>query len=216
MKILLLGDIHFPAANWPALKKIARFNETYQADLVIQMGDLIDAKAWSSYAKHPEDDSPQLEFDKALKDCQKLAKLFPKMVVLVGNHEARVEARVLEARIPKQLVKGIHEVVDIPGWKFHLSDDPFVADNIGFIHGDQGAGTIMQKANKLGMSLCCGHTHKASLTYATTFNKQIFAMEVGCLVEVKNAAFKYASKSLSQSWVGFAVIENGVPILYPL
>jgi hypothetical protein len=180
------------------------------------MGDLIDAKAWSTYAKDPDDDSAQLEFDKALADCKKLANLFPEMVVLVGNHESRIQARALEARLPKQLVRGIHEAIDVPGWKFHLSDDPFVADNVGFIHGDQGAGSIAQKASKLGMSLCCGHTHKAGITYSTTFNKQIFAMEVGCIVEVNNAAFKYASKSLAQSWVGFAVIEDGIPHLYPL
>ena len=216
MKILVLPDIHLPYPNWSALKKVAKFNETYQADIIIQLGDLIDAKAWSRWPKDPDDDSAQAEWDKTHDAVLKLAKLFPEMTIILGNHDRRPMAKALEAGLPKQLVKTLGDVFAIPGWTWHIDSKPLVVDNIVFMHGDEMAGTPGQKASKLGKSVCQGHTHKASLTYVNTFQHQVFGMECGHIADINSIAFRYSAKNPVTSFTGFAVIDNGVPHLYPL
>jgi len=216
MKILVIPDVHLPHCDWTALKKVAKFNETYKADIVIQLGDLIDAKAWSKYQKDPDDHSPEREWKMVEKSANRLAQLFPEMTILIGNHDRRPMAKAMEVGLPKALLKGLGEALGIPGWEWHMGPEPLVVDDIVFVHGDEMAGTPAQKAAKLGKSLVQGHTHKASLTYVNTFQHQVFGLECGHIADIKTIAFRYSAKNPETSWKGFATIDNGVPQLWPL
>jgi len=216
MRILIIPDSHLPCADWIALQAIYKFNKKFKADIIIQLGDLIDAKAWSRWPKDPDDDSAQLEWDKTEAAVLKFAKLFPKMTIILGNHDRRPMAKALEVGLPKQLVRRLDEVFNVPGWNWHLDNKPLVVDGVVFIHGDEMGGTVSQKASRLGVSVVQGHTHKASLTYINTFQKQLFAMECGHVADTETSAFRYSAKNPMTSWKGFATIEDGVPRLHPL
>ena len=214
MKILVLGDLHIPWVEIECLKAAHAFNRKYKADLVIQMGDLIDAKAWSRYPKDPDDLSPHHEWEATEIGIDKLHKLFPELTILSGNHDRRPMMRAFEAGIPKKLVRALDTYFDHPGWKWHMGPNPFEADKIAFVHGDEMAGNAWQKAKNLGQSLVQGHDHMAYLHYINTFNRQTFAMSVGCMMDAVSIAARYAAKNPSKMWLGWATITDGEPHLH--
>lgn len=218
-KILVLGDIHLPYPDWNAIEEAYAFNRKFKADLVVQVGDLIDAKAWSTYSKDTDDLNPEDEWQLSYDAAHDLADLFPDMVVLTGNHEARIMARATDAKLPKQLVKSIDEALGIPGWKFYRDSKPFQVNTPAgptiFIHGDEMAGNLKAKICKLGMNVVHGHTHQGEIVYSCNFEKRVFGMDVGCMADLNSKAMSYAAKNPTSCFVGFGYINDGVPHLVP-
>lgn len=215
-KILVIGDVHTPFQDDDLLEQIHDFNRKFKADLVLATGDMLDQKAFGVYPKSPKDDSPALEFEKATKACIQIGKMFPKMTILNSNHDRRYLKRISEAGIPSKMVKTLKELIPNEGWTWHLGPDPLVINNsIACVHGDELQGRPILKAEKLGYNLIQGHTHQASIQYSQTFDKKLWALDAGCVVDAKSAAFDYASGYLSKIWTGYGFVENGVPHLVP-
>lgn len=214
-RILILGDIHTPFQGNEVIKQAYEFNKKFKADLVICTGDLLDQKAWSRYPKDPEDDGPETEWSKAEAACRELHKLFPKMTILNSNHDRRYIKKAREAGLISKMIRPLEELLPLPGWQWHLGPEPLLVDNIAFFHGDEHQGSVLNKAKLMGRNVVQGHSHKAELHYLSLFDKQVFAMDVGCMVEPSAMAFNYAATSLSKVWTGYAYIEDGVPHLVP-
>jgi predicted phosphodiesterase len=216
-KVLVLGDSHFPFQDWQVLEQAAQFKKDNNISKVIQIGDLTDSKALSRFLKDPDDDSAELEWSKVEVECKKLSRMFPEMTILPGNHDLRYIKKAKEAGIPKQMVRTLHELFPFKGWKWHLDPTaPYIYNNNAFLHGDQLSGTVLAKAKALGMNVIQGHTHKAAIEYHVTFNKMLWGMDVGCMVDPKTKAFDYAASKLNKVWVGFGYIdESNVPHLIP-
>lgn len=214
-RILILGDSHHPDADFDVLEQARQFAKQHKITQVVSTGDMLDQKAWSRFPKGPDDDSPQLEWEKAVKSCLEMAKMFPNMIILNSNHDRRYIKKAAEAGLPKAMIRTLDELIPVKGWKWHLGPNPLVIDNTAFMHGDELQGSVEVKATKLGMNVVQGHTHKAELKYVCTFDKRLFALDVGCTVDVNGRSFDYAASSLTKVWVGFGYIENGVPHLIP-
>jgi hypothetical protein len=219
---VIIGDFHAPAGEISYIKQISDYIKhlsKFKANKikVIQMGDLLDAKAWSKYPKGPSDDNAQLEWDRAVIQLDKFAQLIPEMTIISSNHDIRLMKSATSAQLPRQMVKTLAEIFDYPGWNWHLSEKPLVIDNVAYVHGDGIVGNTMGlKAIRMGMSVVMGHSHVASLQYYNHYDREIFGMEVGCTVDSDNAAFNYAIKNTKRHWHGFAIIQDGVPHLIPL
>lgn len=219
--IFVLGDIHLPWCDWDALKEVAeeiKLAERRGDDVtVVQVGDLLDARAWSKYPKGPADENAQREWDEAEAAMDKLYELIPQMHILLGNHDERFAKKAMESMLPKQLIKSLDEYFNFDGWKWHTADAPLEVDGIAFIHGDSFPIPVPATAAlRLGQSVCYGHTHTAQLQYIVTFKKRIFSMNVGWLGDESKSAFSYARKSPNRSFKGYGVIIDGVPHLMPL
>lgn len=218
--IICLPDQHLPWPDWNAIKEVSKVYHHYKRQkkrvCVVNLGDIIDAKAWSRFPKDNDDLSAQLEWDQVIVAMEKLHKLLPEQQLLLGNHDRRLVVKALEANLPRQLVKGLDDLFPYNGWKWHTHSKPLVIDDIIFMHGDEMAGTVAQKANKLGKSVVQGHTHKGSLTYTNTFTHNVFGMECGWIGDENGMGARYASKHPVLCFKGFAVIENGAPRLIPL
>lgn len=221
MKVkIILGDIHGPYEDQACLKEAQGHYKFYKRQKsvdvsVIQVGDIIDGKAWSRYPKNPDDENPQLEWDKTEESMEFVQSLFPEMTILIGNHDVRPMKKALEAGTPKQLIKSIDQIFDYEGWHWHLSNVPYEEDGVCFIHGDELAGNAWQKAQKMGKSVVQGHDHQGYLHYINTFGKSIFGMSVGCMIDEKAIAFRYAAKNPFRCWKGFGLMVDGVPSLVP-
>lgn len=218
-KILVIPDIHFPFADWAAIKKMHAFSKKWKPDLVVQLGDITDQKIWSRWPKDTDDFSPDHEFQLAYKDMVKFNKMFPKMHVILGNHDLRWAAKRLEAGLPRQLVREIGDVYNFPGWTWHdFKEGPLVFNTdkgkVAFIHGDEMAGHPIVKASKLGMHLAQGHTHQADLFYRVMFDKTVWGMNCGCLMDAKSKGARYAMRSPMGQFVGWTTIEKGVPQIW--
>lgn len=215
MKILVLGDLHFPWHEHRCLEACYEFSKKYKPDLVIQVGDIIDGKAWSRYPKDPDDLSPELEWQQVVTSMAQLNKMFPQLVILQGNHCLRIMTRASEAGLCQPLIRTLNQVFDYKGWKWHVQPKPYVADGITFIHGDELPGNAWQKAQKIGKPLVQGHDHLGYLQYVNTFDHQIFGMSVGCMIDAKSIAARYAARNLMRCWLGWGTITHLRPELHP-
>jgi len=219
--IFVLGDIHLPWTDWSAIEQIAEeiklAKKRGDKVTVVQVGDLLDARAWSKYLKGPSDENAQLEWDQAELAMHRLYHLIPEMHVLFGNHDERLAKKAMESMLPKQLVRSLDQYFNFHGWQWHTADEPLEIDGIAFIHGDNfPIPTPSTAALRLGQSVCYGHTHQAHLSYLVTFKKRIFSMNVGWLGDESKSAFSYARKSPNRCWKGYGVIIDGTPHLIPL
>lgn len=215
-RVLCLPDLHCPAADMYLLKLVADYAKWFKPDTVIQLGDLIDFKRLSRFLSNPEDATTSDEWDETCCQIEQVHKLFPNMIILNGNHDKRLLHRAKEANIPKQLLRQPHQIFNYSGWRYHLSDEPFMYEMIAYIHGDCVNSPLTLLAQRIGCSVIRGHSHKLGLVYTRHFNKVLFAAEAGCIVDVKSPAFAYAAGSASKEMLGFITVDADVPSLIPL
>jgi predicted phosphodiesterase len=215
MRILVLGDLHLPWVDYEALIATYKFSRSYKPDRIIQVGDLVDQKAWSQWPKDPDDPNPGEEWEMTEDGVHYVHKLFPEMTIIEGNHCRRIMKKAMEIGIPKKLIRGMNDMFPFPKWEWRLDPNPLVVDNIMFIHGDEMGGNAYQKAQRVGMNVVQGHDHQAYLQYINTFKHQVFGMSVGTLMDPNSIAARYAAKNAMKCWQGWATITDGVPQLYP-
>lgn len=218
--VLILPDMHLPWANWDAIYMAYEWAWKHNPDVVIQLGDLWDQKAWSRWPKDPEDPSPEWEFEQALLDCETLQEYFPDMHILTGNHDLRLVKSAVEASLPKAMIKDMSEIVNAPGWSWHI--DPAIRlivetprGPVLFRHGDEEGGRPLYKATTLGMNVIQGHTHQTSIQYAQVMDKFFFGAEMGHMMDVTSKAAAYSARSAKGTACGFGVLKHGVPYWIP-
>lgn len=199
------------------LKQAAEFNKKFKADLVLCVGDLTDQKTWSKYGRDTDDPGNDEEWEQVIKSAKAVEKLFPKMTILLGNHDIRYLKAANVAGIPKHMMKSLKEALPIKGWNWHTEDNPFEYDGVVYVHGDEDSGPPETKATLLGKPVVQGHTHKARIVYVVTPSKSLlWGMDVGCTADTKAPAFRYAKKMLRKAFVGFGTVIDGVlPAIYP-
>jgi predicted phosphodiesterase len=197
-----------------------KWAKNHDPDLIVQIGDMGDQKGWSRWPKDPDDPNPKDEYLALKSQAKYLAKLFPKMHLITGNHDRRWMKKAAEAGIPSELVRAPDEVFNHPGWIWHTNPRHHAWTNtkrgkVLFIHGDELAGTPIQKAINLGCNVVQGHTHKASITYKQTFDRFVFGFESGHAMDVTSKAADYAASNPLMSVAGFGVIQYGLPFFIP-
>jgi len=219
--IFVLGDMHLPYMDMNAISDVAEeidiAKDRGDDVTVVQIGDILDQRAWSKYPKDGESEHAQLEWDKAEQCMVQLHNLIPEMHIIFGNHDERVAKRAADAQLPRQLIKTLDRHFDFDGWVWHTADTPLEIDGIYFIHGDTFPIPMPQSAAlRLGQSVCYGHTHQGGLAFVNTYKKRIFSMNVGWLGDERQSAFNYARKSPYRCWKGYGLIIDGTPHLIPL
>jgi predicted phosphodiesterase len=218
MKVLVLGDPHLPAPDWHLLKEAHIFNKRFKADSIVCVGDLTDQKTWSKYGRDTDDSGNDAEWQATADAASRLLSLFPKMHIIVGNHDIRYFKAANTAGVPSQLIKSLKEAFPMPGWKWHdTSRGPLMIDGVGYIHGDEQSGSALAKACFLGHSVVQGHDHKGILEYAQSPHRKtpLWGMSAGCTANPNGAGMRYAKKMLRKSFGCFCVVEDGVPRIYP-
>lgn len=212
---MVIPDVHAPWCDWKAVESAHNWYKKHKPDLVVCLGDLTDQKIWSRWPKDVDDYSPSEEFLRAEVALKKIHKMFPKMIILRGNHDTRILSQAIEAGIPKQMFRDVDEVFSFPGWEWRTPEDKLVIQTcrgpILFVHGDEQGGTVAQKSRILGHSIIQGHTHKTSITYTQTSHGHFFGAEMGCVMDIKSKAAKYAAPNPVGVSIGFGVVKYGIP-----
>ena len=219
--ILVIPDTHFPFADWKGLEKAKAWADEHEPDLIVQLGDLLDQKAWSRWDKDPDDMSPEEEFAEAYKDVERFHKMFPKAHILTGNHDRRFYMKAAEGGLPSQLVKSMKELFPFTTewtWHIHAKDRlivPSARGDILFMHGDEMGGKPVAKATALGLNVVQGHTHQCSVTHAQAMDKHLFGAECGHLMDVDSKGARYSARNPKGASSGFMVIKHGIPYFIP-
>lgn len=217
--VLVISDMQIPYHHQDAIKFLQAVKKKYKPDHVIQIGDLVDAYCLSDYVKNPDAESAPTEIKKAQDTVGQLAKIFPKMDIIIGNHSRRLHRAFRRAGIPEAFMRTWKEVLKAPKtWDWH---DELVLDDTLYIHGDEsGAGgqvaaqrrTILTGRNTVG-----GHLHvNASIMYFANREVLLWGMSVGSLIDHKAIAFEYSRKALRKPILSIGLVIDGIPMLVPM
>lgn len=219
MKILIISDLQFPYHHPDALDFLREVKNQTRPDRVVCIGDLVDLHTASQYTKNPNLFSPKEELAQSRKYIAQLVKLFPKVDMLTGNHDLRIDRTIQEAGLPSDVAMPFDKVFNLPKtWKMHRELE---IDDILFRH-DFSTVSILNAVRQYGQSCVQGHWHtKFETQFSSNRKHLLWGMTVGCLIDPHSAAFDYARNSsktskLARPIIGTGVIVNGLPCLVPM
>ena len=227
---VIVPDLQVPYQDKGAVKAFGRFIEWYQPYGVACVGDEIDFQGISKWSQGTE-----LEWDSDIgKDRDETVEVMKRLQItdiVRSNHRDRLYNKIRMAapglrKAPELYIDNFMkykelgitnhgEVMDIaPGWVV--------------MHGDQGniqptaGATALGLAKRSGMSVICGHTHRAGLTHFTTGvvgkTKTIWGMEVGHMMDLSQAKYIKAGLFTWSRAFGLLTIDKDTvhPKLIPI
>jgi hypothetical protein len=215
--VLVIPDLQIPYEHPDALKFIMAVEELVVPHEVVCIGDEVDQMALSTFDADPDADGAGPELRKALKSLKKWYDRFPEVKVCTSNHTGRVQKAAFRAGIPEAYMKSVNEWMSAPeGWVW---EDSHEIDGVRYEHGDAQGG--MYAARNISIrnrqSTVIGHHHShGAVFYIANETETIFGMNVGCLIDTKAIAFKYARLSAFKPTLGCGVVDHGVPMFVPM
>jgi hypothetical protein len=216
-RVLFLSDQHHPYQHQDLVPFLSALNRKYKFDLVVNMGDEIDANALSFHEKEPELPSYPKELRDSIKALQPLYKMFPNMYILDSNHGSLMFRKGKFAGLPNNLFKPIGEVLEAPkGWRW-CRDITFKTP-LGSVFVCHGKSSSSGKLSRnMAMSTVQGHYHtKFQIDYWGSPNGLYWDMHVGCVVDDSSLAMAYNKLAMQRPVLGVGVAINGKAHLEPM
>jgi len=229
-KILILSDLQAPYHDVAAVNAIKKFIYAYQPDTVATCGDEIDFPQISRWEEGGEGEW-QRDLGRHRDVATKLLEDLTVEHMVRSNHSDRLYNKI-KTKVPGFL--GLPELeienfLKLPelGIKYHK--DPFeIAPGWLLMHGDEGnvqptaGATALGLAKRAGMSVACGHTHRAGLTHHTQGyagkTRTVWGMELGNLMDYRYA--RYIKAGLFTWNKGFGLLhvdgQTVMPQLVPI
>ena len=212
--VLCISDTHFPVHHADTFDFLSDLKKEFKPTKIIHIGDEVEFAGMSFHDHDPDARSPGDEYREAHKCMQTLFKLFPKIDFCSSNHGARLYRRAYSAGIPKAMVKDYQQLWDAPStaiWHRRI-----VVDDVMYFHGDpySGRNAAFNAMKECHRSIVQGHTHSfGGIQYSAFQDKEdyttLFALNVGCLIDTKSAAFDYGWKYRNKPTIGCGVVVRG-------
>lgn len=230
---VIIPDIHFGVApnreTHLALECAARVIEHYKPDQVVQLGDILDCKAFSAHAKSSLKETEQesylaSEVLPAQRWLDRVQAAAGRVHVLTGNHEHRVERFIANA-FSGQLAKEMHHLLS-PERLLSLTADgkkrknfgvtPYGGDKVqiykiapnlwathGWSHGKNAARNHLAIV-PAGVSIVHGHCHqRLEATKKDPITSELsFGWSPGCMTNLAPSYFRSPSNHVH----GFSVL----------
>jgi len=204
-RTLVIPDFHAPFQHKKSLAHCKEIYKKHKCNKVICIGDFADHHQMSRFTSEPDADGAMQEYKKTLRELKKWYKAFPKVDVVLGNHDAIPMRQAKEVGVSEEFLKKLDKVYDMPkGWKIYKK---IVQDNVLYIHSaGSGMNASMNKARQMSMSVVSGHTHKhLGVIYFSNPSKLFFGMNVGCLIDKEAYAMRYSD---SEPTLGCGVVYS--------
>ena len=206
--IVVISDMQIPYHNRRAVDGVIEFLKNYQPDVLVNVGDDIDSPEVSYWCK-----GTAMEYGKTLQkafdDTAKMHSRFREAIGDVPYHISRSNHGDRLQKYIKKYAPALDGLWDLRidrlcgYWanKVDYHTEPFViAPGWVVAHGDEGtlsplAGrTAAGLARRWGVSVVCGHTHRAGLAptttgYAGRVSQTLWGFEVGHLMDVSKATY---------------------------
>jgi hypothetical protein len=200
--VVAVSDLQVPYQHKRAVKALTGFVKAWKPDEVICVGDEIDMpmiSQWTKGTKYEYAGQLHKHRDQTVRILEDLRVGH----VMRSNHSDRL-AKYLNAYAPgladepELQLERYMRYADL-GITYHRSMWEFAPGWL-LAHGDEGgltqeAGrTALKLAQRVGKSVCCGHTHRAGIVPYTTAHggrhvQTIYGLEVGCLMELAQANY---------------------------
>ena len=212
-RVLIIGDTHAPAMRVDYPDFLRDIYKTWKCDTVVHIGDVVDWGAISYHEKDPNAMGPRDEYEQSKKQVAQLYKMFPKAVVMTGNHDSLPKRKATTIGIPSELIRQYSDIWETPKWEWKPRYAIHEIDGVLYAHGDRGKGGIgaaLKNAKEHFKSWVQGHLHgQANVTYFANNDFIIFGMSVGCGLDVDNMAMNYGKKFNQKPIVGCGVVIDG-------
>lgn len=223
---LIISDLQIPFEHDKALDFCKYIKKHYKIaeENVISVGDEVDQYFGSLYLKDPDaSHTANSEIQETRDTLQAWIDAFPVLRVCESNHGQRWAKKASVSQIPSQLLRTYQEVLQIPLswqykriWKIPASKHPFKV-----LHGLEFSGkhSARNALDQTSTSVAFGHLHSsAAIAYLKTFDKSVWAMNTGCLINPEAYAFHYGKDSKQKPNLGTGVVCDGgkIPIWLPL
>jgi hypothetical protein len=217
-RILVISDTHAPFMHPDAVAFLSAIKAKYKPDRVVHIGDEADKHSLSYHESDPDLSSAGDELVQTIEALQPLYKMFPVVDVLDSNHGSLAFRKARTAGIPKAYLRDPGEVLMAPpGWRWHDSLTLRMSDGnqVFFHHGLSSQ--IIKVVRELSISTVQGHFHNsAGVSYASTPDKLLWGLQVGCLIDDKSRAFAYNKTTLGRPLIGTGIILEGQPRWLPM
>lgn len=211
MRILAIGDLHFPAVHPGYYAFCCDLAAKHKCDKFVSIGDVVDWHAISFHKRKPEAPGALDEYEQAKRHTRKWHKAFPNAMVCEGNHDARVARLSSDVGIPTRFIRDYNELWETPTWRWSTD---WKLDGVYFFHGTgvSGMHPAFNTMQKMLMSTVMGHVHSAGgIKWRANPERRVFGMDVGCGVDDKHIAFQYGEHLKTRSILSAGVVIDGVP-----
>lgn len=210
-RILNIGDPHEPVCH-PGYRPFCRdLRRKFKTTKTVIIGDICDHHAISFHAANPMCPGPDDEYILTKQKMKQWYKDFPKAIITIGNHDARVVRLAESVNIPAKYLRDYNEVWKTPGWKWV---EDVIIDEVFYFHGT-GRGGLYPAFNAMKdnlMSTAMGHCHsQAGIKWRANPNQRTFGMDVGCGIDVTAYQFAYGKHMRSRPILSAAVVLDGTP-----
>lgn len=214
---LIISDTHFPYEHPDTFNFLEEIAWVYDCELIKHTGDMVDNHTGSFHEIEYGTLSPKEEHDLAKDKVQQLAKLFPKMNVIIGNHGSMSYRKAKVAGIPEDHLKSYNDMYDVD-WNW-MDKDYFKVNQYSsclLVH-TMGANTLSNARNHSHHSMQGHHHSRYGIEYFGDTEVLRWSMTVGCLIDPHHPAFNYAAKAtLNRPIIGCGGIIDNQPRLFPM
>lgn len=212
-RILLIPDTHFPYEHGNTFDFLRRVKNKYKPTKVIHMGDMIDNYALNYHEKNPDSDSAEDDFRKTQVLVNKLIKLFPRMDILLGNHDKLGVRKAKTIGLPSRYIRSLSEIYNMPiTWKWHSELNITMNDGRNLMLKHNLSKNPLSVAKHYNTCYAQGHYHEdMRVDWVMTKWKSVFGITCGSLIDDKSMAMDYNKGNLKRPELGCVLIVNGVP-----
>jgi hypothetical protein len=219
--VLVISDLQIPFQHKDTFEFLHAVKTAYKPTEVVNIGDEVDMHALSDYVHDPDGYSPGHELEAALEVLhEELYSCFPKSKVCISNHTSRPFRRAEACGIPRKFLRDYAEFLEAPeGYEWR---DYWIIDGVRYEHGDALQGGVGATATRNAplrnmRSTVFGHFHSnAGIQYVASPEALYFGFNVGCLIDFKAYAFKYAHKTKNRPVLGCGIVDEGIPTFVPM
>lgn len=219
-RVLVISDLHAPMNHPDSITFILALHEKYQPDLVISVGDEINAQALSFHTHDVDLPSAGHELEMAIKELKPLYQKIPEMFIAHSNHGSMVFRRAKENGLPVRVLRSYNEILEAPpGWKWMEEIEFQLSNGQKCIVHHSMQGKVLNHSMARAANIIWGHHHSLlSVEYWASKESVFWAMQVGCLIDPESAAYTYNKLQTKRPIIGLALILDGipVPIIMPL
>lgn len=222
LKVIALGDLHFPFTDFKKLFSIYPLIEKEQPDIVVQVGDCLDFYSQSRFARSQDIMTPKEELQEGL-ECyrnfwekiKKITKKRCRLIQIGGNHTDRPIKLALE-KAPELLpFLDVDKMFKIRGIETHMnSRNELDIEGVLYIHGWYS--NSLQHAKYFNRSVVHGHLHRGGVFFENMKDGPLWSLDCGYLADPHQVPMLYRPTK-TQKWShGFGIIDKLGPRFCPI
>lgn len=207
----VIGDTHEPFCHKDYLGFVTKTFEKYGVTKVVHIGDLVDNHAISRHISEPNAMGAEKEYELTLNAVSKWVERFPELTVCEGNHDSIPARQAKELGIPELYIRNMSQLFNLP-YTWNIVEE-IVINDVYYQHG-VGNGGLYGAANLakiMSMSSVMGHLHSCGFChYLSNPTKLWFGLAVGCGIDIKAYAFRYAKPFKRRPILGCGIVKSPV------